>query len=191
MSESQSSTASPEKPSEHHDSISEGQRNRWYQEEVRIKDLQSDEDAHSFLDKVIIPNLGSKLGNLRPISEETLNVIQGFFSGHVRFDDDSPPWDVEWRVDGHVEDHRIQGHAVLILAKNGKPFSTSNGTGDLKFFNQLSNQSSAIFVEANSDNYMQLYFLPKLTQLVGNFYRRDNPSERFQKKGTVVLSRKH
>lgn len=168
----------------------DGKLSRWYSYEQGLNEVRTFGEVRSFLNQVEVPNFNSKMGYLKPISEDYLKAIQGAFSGRIHFDDGSPDWEIEWQVDGHIEDHKIVGREQVILSKDGKSFSNTSGTGDIKAFKTLGDQSQSIFLQANDDHFVQLYFSSQMNQFIGNFYKKEDAS-RFQRVGIVTLTRKH
>ena len=76
----------------------------------------------------------------------------------------------------------------IVLSKNGKAFSTSDGD-DLKKFQSSASDPSAILVNAyGDDGYMQLYPADRLNRLIGNFYLKEKLGS-YKRVGIVTLEK--
>lgn len=164
------------------------------QSEDRVVNLRTDRDLRAALQEVRISDLESELKQTSAFANrnETLSAINGRFAGlsQVSISGKAREWEVSLDLAGSVVRNSFNGNIHIQLNENGKAFSNTRGSGDIRDLREFTGgDSKALLLKVSPSIYFQLYFARDLDQLVGNVYKRENEDATFAPIGTVALKR--
>lgn len=163
----------------------------WQKAESRLSSIENDQDADKFLKDARIPDFLAELKTSNGISslDSVTQAILGKYAGEIAFQDGSGTlWGMSIEADGRIENQKLVGKELIVLSKDGQPFSTTKGSGDIKAFRKFAGGSSAVLMEIADSYYFQLYYQKEQDAFIGNFYQKgDGASYPF--KGTVHLTK--
>lgn len=164
---------------------------QWSLAEKKITELYSEEDYKKFLTEAAINNFFSEIKSAQTLNNKKTEELNGVFVGSVEFfDPNTATANARIELAAELEAQKLIGKSKVILSRDGKPFSSNNGNGQLSSYSQPGGENSqAIFVNAGgSFGYFQLYFVQNGSTLIGNYYKNHGVGN-YRHAGTIQLQR--
>ncbi len=171
--------------------LSAANRNpKWTEQEKKLSEIRSEDDVIEFLEAVEIKDFFSEIAKASGADAKVLQKMQGSFTGTLYYDDpETQPAEIVMELDAHIEDGSIVGNNEIKLSRNGKAFSHSSGSGEIKNYKKTAASDKVLFLDlGGKTGYLQLYSLNNGNTLIGNYYRQMDVSK-FVKKGRAHLLR--
>ncbi len=164
---------------------------QWTDKEEKLSEIKSEEDIIEFLDAVQIKNFFSEIAKASSADAKGLQKMQGSFSGTLYYDDpNTRPAEILMELDAHIENGSIVGNNEIKLSRDGKAFSHSSGSGEMKNYKKTEASDKVLFLDlGGKTGYLQLYSLDDGNTLIGNYYQQIEVSS-FKKKGRAHIERR-
>lgn len=121
------------------------------------------------------------------VTPNHLRMINGLYTGEIKFHDGAEPWQVEWTANLDMRSGKPSGTHRIKFSKAGKVFSDHSSEGGEH--DAFSGTPHSLLVRANGDKgYMQLFPAENLGMMVGTYYDK-KAIDNFVPIGTVTLRR--
>jgi hypothetical protein len=167
-----------------------GQPLNWAEKEKSLGEIANENDAANFLKSVAVDNLFGSIKSSRPIDAALLDAFNGNFQGRIVMDDPQvKPQDISIELKGFREGESTSGTYKISVSTGGQATSTTSGNGELKDFKSIDGSTQAVIIRSTPSSYIQVYSVPRLNQLIGNYYKQDS-IDKFSRVGTVILNRR-
>ncbi len=155
--------------------------------EAKLAQVEGESDAEDFLLTVRIGDFARQLLTSKAVPAADPH-ISGCFDGEVTRQDHRI-WQMSTEVFFNSVSGAPTGRSKIVLSENGKPFSSTSGSGDMKDFRKFANDSKALLLAAGPSHYFQLYYLESKDAYFGNLYQKVE-NDRFPYRGIVWLNRR-
>lgn len=162
----------------------------WAEREKALGEIANEGDAANFLKNVAVDNLFGSIKSSRPMDAGMLDALNGNFQGRIVMDDpQAKSQDITLELKGFREGESTTGTYKIGVSAGGQATSTTTGSGELKHFRSVEGSTQAVIIASTPNSYIQVYSVPRLNQLIGNYYKQDSV-DKFSKAGTVILNRR-
>lgn len=162
----------------------------WAEKERALGEIANENDAENFLKKVAVDNLFPIVKTSRPLDAAMLDAVNGNYQGRIVMDDpEQKAQEISLELKGFREGESTTGTYKIMVGPPGRVDSNTSGSGQLKNFHSVEGSTQAVIIDATPNTYIQVYPIPRLNQLIGNYYRQDS-IDKFSKIGTVILNRR-
>ena len=161
----------------------------WRGAEAALPSLQPG-DTDGFLKKTQISDFGSEIARSSGLKQADPRIT-GCFSGNMQVAN-TKTYQVKLEV-AFADGLPLTAKTLIQLSENGKPFSTSSGSGAIRDLRNLGEASEAIIVQTGGSNpyYLQLYSTSDQSTLFGNVYQRsEEDMQKYEYQGTTTLDRR-